>query len=313
MRNRKDEYVVPFKTPVDYFKQVLDGKYENVNIFKRLLEDKGWEGYDNDLHVYPFNKAVPGMLSVGCPNSCPFCPTALTHKRNIYFGDPNFIIPQYANMKVHFMDENFFSNDMKVVLPLLKEHNVEWLAMSDYRSTVRALKIHGEKYLYKCGLRVIEMGLENVVLYRKAQAPIETKDIVIYYLNMTCLPGETKYSIKQNAEWMKKNSLARPIHFNNSLWYAPGQFYHPYENKGAKDGQWLDGAYARTRPSWMPISLLREEYRIVDLELANYYGQMVYGNKIYTPKKAGTIGHFIQGCQQRAAWLLTGIRCGAIT
>jgi len=44
----------------------------------------------------------------------------------------------------------------------------------------------------------------------------------------------------------------------------------------------------------------------------NFYNQLVYGWKIYNPKMSGNIGVFIGNDQQRAAWLLTGIRCGGI-
>jgi len=207
---------IPFKTPVDYFKKILRGKYENINRFKTLLGNR-WQEYDCDLHIYPWTKARPGMLSVGCPNQCPFCPTAHLHKGRIHFGDYERIIPQYVDECIHFMDENFFYNNMEVVLPLLKKYNIRWLAMSDYESIVRVLETFGEYYLYECGLRVIEVGLENIVLYKKVQKEIETQKIQIYYLNMTCLPEETKMSIKENAAWMEMSNkpIMNPIHFNN--------------------------------------------------------------------------------------------------
>lgn len=305
------EAKVPFKTPVDYFKEVLCSKYENVNRFKELLAKKGWDGYDCDLHIYPYVKAKPGMLSIGCPNQCPFCPTAHTHRGYIHFGNYEHIISQYADECIHFMDENFFYNKMDIVLPLLKKWNVQWLAMSDYKSTVQVMETFGEDYLYECGLRIIEIGLENIVLYKKVKKKIKPDRIAIYYLNMTCLPGETKSSILENAKWMKDVSLKNPIHFNNGVWYACGQFLYPYKEMEEK-GQYLVGEFARVLPTWIPYSLLVQDYTIINLERANHFNQYVYGWKMYNPKMDGNIDVFIGTDQRKAAWMLTSIRCGAI-
>jgi len=307
--------IVTFKTPVDYFQQVLDGKYQNINRFKKLLETKNdWDGYDCDLHIYPYIHARPALLSVGCPNQCPFCPTAITHKGRIHFGNYKYILSQYKNENIHFMDENlFYNNSMDRILILLKKQKIQWLAMSDYKSTIKILEKFGEDYLYDCGLRIIEIGLENVALFKKVKDYIPTKKIVIYYLNMTCLPGETKESIAENARWMKPVSLKRSIHFNNGVWYACGQFFYPYDGyQGIGKGKWVNGKIARTRPSWIPNSLLSQEYNIISLERTNYYSQLIYGIKIYKPKSQGIIGDFIQGNQRLATWMLSGIRCGGI-
>ncbi len=301
---------VPFKTPVDYFNIVLGGYYNNINDFKELLDKRGWGAYDCDLHIYPYTTAQPAMLSVGCPNQCSFCPSAQVHKGKIHFGIPEVIIPKYENETVHFMDENFFYNDMNRVLPLLKKYNIKWLAMSDYHSTKRVLIQFGEEYLFDCGLRIVEMGLENVVLHKKVQEKFHMKKIAIYYLNMTCLPGETKESIQKNADWMLDVSLEKPIHYNNGVWYACGQFFYPY--KHVKGGKYIDGDLARVRPTWIPNTLLIQDYEILDLEEANYWSQLVYGIKMYRPKMSGNIDDFINGDQDRAAWLLNGLRCGAI-
>jgi hypothetical protein len=210
------------------------------------------------------------------------------------------------------MDENFFHhNEMGLVLALLQRYKVTWLAMSDYASTKKMLDIYGEDELYDCGLRTVEIGLENVVLCKKVKNKLLTKKIAIYYLNLTCLPGETKESIAENRDWMIGASLRHPIHFNNGVWYACGQFYYPYVKEEAP-GRMLEGSIARTLPTWIPKTLLRQSYEIIDLEKANYYGQMVFGIKLYRPKMKGTIGEFVKLNQRRAAWLLTGIRCGAI-
>jgi len=305
------DYKVPFKTPVDYFAEVLNSNYNNINDFGELLKQKkGWEGYDCDLHIYPFIAAQPTMLSVGCPNRCPFCPSALVHKGRIEFGDADYILSSYVGKVLHFMDENFFYNDMKKVLPLLKKYDIIWLAMSDYESVMRVLEEFGEEYLYDCGLRIIEVGLENVVLYKKVKKKIPTKKVVIYYLNMTCLPGETKESIMENTEWMKNVSLKRPIHYNNAVGYACGQFFYPYQLIAG--GKYVDGKLARTRPTWIPNTLLTQHYEIISLERANYYSQLVYGMKIYCPEMSGNIGNFIRNNQRRATWILSGIRIGAI-
>lgn len=307
---------VPFKTPVDYFVEVLKNNNNNIDCFKELLEQKKlnqphWSSYDNDLHIYPYNKAIPAILSVGCPNQCPFCPTAQTHKGKIVFGNPEIIIPQYKDENLHFMDENFFYNDMHRILPLLKRQRITWLAMSDYKSTMEVLEEFGEDYLYECGLRIVEVGLENIALYKKVENYIPTKKIVICYLNMTCFPGETKESIAENREWMKSVSLKNPIHFNNGVWYACGQFLHPYKKTLETMGK-VDGLLARTRPSWIPNSLLEQDYCIVNLETANFYSQLVYGQKMYAPKMCGNIGDFINARQRRATWMLSGLRVGAI-
>ena len=315
---------VPFKTPVDYFTEVLLCDYNNINRSPELIARSGWSGiYDSDLHIYPYNDAIPGMLSVGCPNKCPFCPSAVIHEGKIVHADPELVIPQLANKTVHFMDENFFYNDMKEVLPLLAMYNVTWLAMSDYQSTLRVLEEFGEHNLYECGCRVVEMGLENVALYQKVKKPIETDLIQMYYLNMTCFPGETKETIRENAKWMAGTvSLLKPIHHNNGVWYACGQFLYPYTEPVG--GAWVlerrDFGVARTRPTWLPDSLLDETYEVVSLSMANYYSQLVYGKKIYRPKMQGTIREFVKeaktlrltSAQDEVAWLLTGIRNGAI-
>ncbi len=305
--------LVPFKTPVDYFNEILGGDYNNINNFKTLFELRRWKGYkgfDCDLHIYPYTSAEPALLSVGCPNQCTFCPTAQTHKGKIHFGDPELILPSYKNKNLHFMDENFFYNDMKKVLPLLRRYEIIWLAMSDYKSTKRVLEEFGEDYLYDCGLRIVEVGLENVIFYKKVEEKISTKRIAICYLNMTCLPGETKESIVTNMEWMESASLKRPIHFNNGVWFACGQFFYPYKHKAG--GRYLVGELARVRPTWIPHSLLTQGYEIVDLEKANYFGQLVYGMKEYRPKLFGSIGEFIGTNQRLATWMLSGLRVGAI-
>lgn len=314
-------YIIPFKTPVDYFDEILGGDYNAINKFKQLLDKKpDWlEKYDNDLHIYPYTAAVPGLLSVGCPNKCSFCPTAARHMGRIHFANAEHVIPQYAGQNVHFMDENFFANDMSIVLPLLQKHNVTWCAMSDYRRTVETFEQYGEDKLAASGCRLVEVGLENVALCNKVKnlPDLPNRRIRIYYLNMTCLPGETKETIQENARWMKQgeHSLAHPIHHNNGLWYACGQFYFPYD-QNPSDGYWISTKecvrYARVHPTWIPNTLLDQTFTICNLEQANYYGQLVYGIKQYRPPLHGSIREFIGDSAQRTVWLLTGIRCGAI-
>jgi len=307
--------IVPFKTPVDYFTQALDGKPENINRFYQIQkDDPQWLTYDNDLHIYPYVHAVPSMLSMGCNNKCKFCPTAKLHKGKVHFGDPEIIIPNYKNMNIHFMDENFFRNDMDVVLPLLRKYKIKWLAMSTYKETMKVIETYSEEYLYKCGLRCVEMGLENVDLMMKVdEAPYSFDEIAPYYLNMTFLPGETKETILNNAKWMRERmrSLEHPIHFNNGVWWAPGQFYYPYGRKH-KDGIMLDGKYARTQPTYIPNSFLDQDMEIVDLEDVNYHSQLTYDFKLYPEKDEYNIREFISGDVKRAMWVVVGLRVEGI-
>jgi len=210
-----------------------------------------WRHMDCDLHIYPYDHAQPALLSMGCFNRCSFCPTAKHFQGNVYFGDPEIILPYYGGATVHFMDEDFFRNDMAVVLPLLDKLGIIWTAMSTFDSFAEVLSKYGDGMLYHYGLRCVEIGLENVDLMMKVKHDITTKMVEVYYLNMTCLPGETKQTIRNNREWMKDRSLKRPIHFNNGLWYAPGQFYYPYDTVRT-DGIMLPSKYARTRPTYIP-------------------------------------------------------------
>jgi hypothetical protein len=301
--------IVPFKTPLDYFKEALKENPENINKFPEIQKTLGWEKEDCDLHVYPYVHAKSAMLSMGCKNRCFFCPTAQYYQGKIYHGDPEIILPHYTGMNVHFMDEDFFQNDMDLVLPLLKKYQIHWLAMSTYASSIHLFDRYGDEFLHEHGLVCVEMGLENVALMRKVHKPIKAHSVEIYYLNMCCLPGETKETIRANAEWMRYNGLRHPIHFNNGVWYAPGQFFYPYEHQGK--GMVLEGKYARTRPTYIPNTLLMEKYKIIDLEAVNHFSQLVYGIKKYPKQMEGSITDFIHN-QDDACWLITGIRVGGI-
>ncbi len=313
-----DKWRIPFKTPLDYFQQALLGNPENINRFREIQEALPiWKQYDNDLHVYPYVHALPSMLSMGCPNQCPFCPSGQFYKGKVYRGIPEVIIPQYAGENVHWMDENFFDNDMKVVLPLLKKHNLRWLAMADVYSTKKVLDEFGEDYLHDCGCRCIEVGLENVVHMRKVKEPFFMGKIPIYYLNMTFFEGETKESIWENRMWMNAASLEHPIHFNNGLWYAPGQYYHPYVEGSGHDklsGLFTNGSIARTKPSFVPHSFLNQKYKIVSMETVNHYSQLIYDFKMYPLKSEGSIYEFVGDPPdvKRTMWLVVGCRTGGI-
>jgi hypothetical protein len=306
-----EKMIVPFKTPLDYYLEAMGGNPENIDKFPIIQKTLGWEEYDNDLHIYPYTNAKSAVLSMGCSNRCFFCPTAEHFKGKIVFGNPEIILPYYEGQNVHFMDEDFFHNDLKIVLPLLKKYHITWLAMTTYQNMVKVLAEFGEDYLYDCGLRCVELGLENVVLMKKAGDTLVCKKIAVYYLNMTCLPKETKESIQANAEWMKTRSLEHPIHFNNGVWYAPGQFYYPYGEERT-DGIMTDAKKARTRPTFLPDSLIHQTYNIIDMEKVNYYGQLVYGLKMYPEETAGLLADFIGKDYKKACWAITGIRVGGI-
>lgn len=304
--------VVPFKTPSDYFVQALGGDPANIDRWHEIQKTiQGWDNYDTDLHIYPYTSAVPAMLSMGCAATCKFCPTAEIHKGRVWQGDPEKILPHYEGMNVHFMDEDFFSNDMRTILPLLKRYRITWLAMTRNIPFLRALGEYGEDALYDAGLRIVEVGLENVVHYMKCRTTAQTSRVAVYYLNMSFFPGETKESLQENAKWMKEHSLERPIHHNNGLWYAPGQYLYPY-GKEAEHGIETDSLFARTVPSYVPDSLLDQSFEISDLEKANYYSQLVYGFKLYNPR-AGSIREFVGTDHKKAMWLAVGLRCGALT
>lgn len=303
---------VLFKTPVDYYREVFESDPTKLDEGWELIRKKGFEKEDADLHVYPFTEARPAMLSVGCANRCNFCPTAAEFKGKKYFGTPEKILPAYEGQNVHFMDENFFDNPrIGDILTMLEAAQIQYTCMSDAGKLNEALDTFGEKRLVKSGLKCVEVGLENVVLMMKVKEEPKVSDFEIYYLNMTGLPGETKQTIRANADWMRTRSLKRPIHYNNGLWYACGQFYHPYGKPEA--GRYLDGDCCRTRPSFLPDSLLREDFELDDAERVNYFSQLVYGFKLYPQEKYGNIGEFIGKDQKRALWLLQGIRVGNVT
>lgn len=306
----RKELIVPFKTPLDYFLVALDGNAANINKYPEIQKTLGWDKEDNDLHIYPHTDAKSAILSMGCSNKCKFCPTALHFKGKVVYGDPETIIPNYANQSVHFMDEDFFNNDMDTILPLLKRYNVTWLAMSTYNNFKKVIAKYGEDYLYDCGCVCVEMGLENVALMMKCDRDLWTEKIAMYFLNMSFLPGETKESVKENSKWMKDRSLRHPIHFNNGVWYAPGQFYYPYES--IEGGEWTNSELGRVRPSWIPNTFLDQNFVVDNLELTNYFTQVVFGIKEYQVPKEGNIREFIDGDYKKAAWLITGIRCGGI-
>lgn len=306
-------YQVPFKTPVDYFIELLLEKPENINNFKELYDIKtDWHGkYDCDLHIYPYIKAVPSALSFGCPNTCSFCPTAKYYNGMVYRGDPEVIIPKYKDLYVHFMDENFFYNDMDIILPLMKKNNIKWLAMSDYKSTLSVFKRYGDKYLYECGLVCVEIGLENICLMKKiGEEEIPSDKVSIYYLNMVMLEGETINTIKQNSFFMSKHKLKNPIHFNNGTVFGAGQWYYPYGEE--KKGIMLPNKYARTSPTFIPESFLNESFTILSLKKANYYSQLIYGIKLFPEEEIYNVKDFIENNPDKVKWLVTGIRCGAI-
>lgn len=302
-----NEYIVPFATPVDYF-DLCNRDPENFRKLETLVTQAEIVG-DSDLHVYPYTRAKPAMLSAGCPNKCSFCPTAKAYKGQQYFGDEERIIPLYQNRCVHFMDENFFYHPrLDNILRLLKRSKIEWLCLSDATSLHKTIDRYGEDYLLDCGLRIVEVGLENTELKMKVKQPFSLKKIQIYYLNMTFFPGETIQTIRKNAGWMMSRSLSRPIHFTNSLWYSPGQYYYPQTNE--PDGVMLPGKYARTMPTFVPDSFLDQTFEVTNLEMTNYYATL---QKI--PKQIvsnGLVREFIGNDQNKASWLAIAARVSGI-
>lgn len=323
---------VPFKTPVDYFIQALKTNPENIDSFpliQRALPE--WTRYDNDLHVYPYTDAVPAMMSMGCRKRCSFCPTAKVHRGKIYFGDPEKILPFYNSMNVHFMDENFFMNDLRSTLPMLRRFKIYWLAMVDYSDAERVFNEYGEDYLYDCGMRVLEIGLENIDLMRKVKGEgLKAKRVEILYLNMTFMPGETKETIKHTADWMKRHSLKHPIHFYAGLWFAPGQYFYIYDDDEfsedvaepeimtKEDGVEIESPEGRTMPTYIPNSFLSETVEIRNVEKVNYYSNIVYNFRYFPKYEIIKVRDFIfptpdhPGDFRAAMWLAVGLRTGGI-
>lgn len=315
MQTTSNGYTIPFWISSDYYTHVLHNNPALINEFPRLQKDMPEINSDHsDLHIYPYIHAMPAILSMGCNHNCSFCPTAKIFKGNIYYGDYDKILYNYRNMNVHFLDENFFRNDMKHLLPLLKHYNIKWLAMSHFNDAMEVYENFGEKYLYECGLRVIEIGLENISLMRKVKGDgIQNKKIEIYYLNLTLLPGETKETIQSTSNWMKTHSLRNPIHYDNALWYTPGQFYFPYSNP-VNDGIMLKTKYARVVPTYVPNSLLNQTATVLNEKIINKYTYFLYTPEhVFHPKtKSFSIREFVGNDYKKVMWVVEGIRIGAI-
>jgi hypothetical protein len=138
------------------------------------------------------------------------------------------------------------------------------------------------------------------------------RNICLYWLYITYLPGETKETIKENRLWITGREVKNRIHFNNGLPESPGQYYYPYDND-CKNGIMLDGPKARTAPTYIPNSFLEESFFIKDLERVNFYSQLIMDYKLYPLFREYTVREFVTGKDQRhAAWLAIGIRCGGI-
>jgi len=311
-------YVVPFKISYDYFVEILRSDPGNLDKFPDLYRESGWTGFDCDLHYYPYISAGPLMLSAGCKNRCFFCDTAEHFKGKVYYGDAEKILSRYQDAAFHFMDEDFFANPaMDSILKIFKRRNIKWLAMTTHESFNAALDRYGEDYLAECGLRCVELGLENIALFKKVGTPVKVSKFQIYYLNLTCLPGETKETIRQNADWMRTRSLRNPIHFHNALWFCPGLFFFPMKTPAEK-GLYLNGQYAKASPTWVPETLLAEDFTIRNLEKVNYYSHLMYRVQYFPEKTSGNFREFVLSDssaeqQRRALWALVGLRVGGIT
>ena len=308
-------HLVPFLLTSDYFLKVLDGNPERINRFWEIQDKYPELNKDHDnLHIYPYVQARPAILSLGCNNQCVFCPTATIFHGKVFFGDPEFILPHYENQNVHFLDENFFLNDMDKVLPLLRRYNIKWLAMSHFDDVMRVYRKYGEDYLFACGLRVVELGLENISLMRKVEGNgVPNKSVEIFYLNLTFLPNETKETIQQTARWMITHGLRNPIYHYNGLWYSPGQYYFPY-GKEESEGVLLETKYARVVPTYIPYTFLNQEIVIEDADLVNKYAHLIYSKDyvLFPTKREYRIGEFIGNDYRKAMWVVVGIRVGGI-
>ena len=299
--------------PIDYYMKALRGGEISINNFYDIQQQEPyWQTPDADLHIYPYTHAVPSMLSMGCKNKCSFCPTAMHFKGTRIEGDPGVIIPKYKNCNIHFVDEDFFDNSkIDSILPLLERYNIKWLAMTTYKNAVDIFKQYTPKRLHECGCRVIEMGLENIALYKKVgDYELANPYIEICYLNLSFLDGETKETLGLNGDWMRPRSLRKPTHFNNGVWFAPGQYYYPYEK--IEDGFYTSGQVARTKPTYIPESLLNEDFEVANEEEVNYYSKLVNGFKVYPKKRNYNIKEFITNDEstdwKKAMWLAVGFR-----
>jgi hypothetical protein len=301
-----------FMRPVDYFQEGCNGKQNNIDYFPIIQKrKKKFRSQDNNLHFYPYIEAIPALLTAGCSNKCFFCPSYAIYKGKIYAGTPEIILPHYANMNIHFMDEDFSNNDLERVLPLLKTYNIQWLAMIPAKKFKVIFEHYGEDYLYDHGLRIVEMGLENICLFNKVKGhEVKPKKIKIMYLNMTFLPGETVETIKENAMWMMERSLPNPIYYTNGTWVGPGQFYYPSVKE---KGLYLKNVpESRTMPTFIPESFLNCTIKIYDLEQVNTYNKLLYDFKMYVKDGKYNVGEFIDGDYKKTRWVATGIRAGGI-
>jgi len=308
----RDKYFVS-----NHYKEVLQmGKIPIENYCEEIKKYPEYAKHHSDLHIYPYINSNQTFLSCGCKRKCQFCLTAEIFKGKRIEGDEKIIIPKYKRQSVHFMDEDFFLHSrLGEVLKLLKEHKVEWLAMATYTSTLKAIKKFGAKYLSECGCRVIEVGLENVIHCMKVgEEPISNPYIQICYLNMSFFPGETKHSLKANAEWLRTRSLQRPIHHNMGLWYSPGKFYYKNDEK---DGRFTSSKRGAETPTYIPNSFLKQSAQIINLEHINFYSRLVMKCKYFPKKETFLIEDFIFGDEfgedwSKAYWLAIGIACGGI-
>jgi len=313
--------IIPFKTPPDYFREILNSKYSNINSFFELYQNFDNYGDDTDLHIYPYVTAQPGLLSVGCDKKCSFCPTFKLHKGNITNGDIDIIIPKYKDMSIHWMDENFFANDMTKILPLLKQYNIKSLVMSTASTINEVFDKFGEQYLYDCGIVAIETGLENVTLYNKVKLlTINPKLITMLYLNMSLFPKETKETLQANSQYMMDKTPNNLIHHYNFNWYSPGQYFYDY-GVPTKDMISIEGNIARVLPTNLPTSLSNQSIQFTNIKLSNYYNRLI--NKISISPDLRFDGSIIEFVkldvynilnntllteQEKLAYVVTGIR-----
>jgi hypothetical protein len=319
------DIVEGFKTPLMYFRDCLGGDSKRIIEFSDIQKrDPQWVYSDSDLHVYPYTFARPAMLSAGCENKCKWCPTAQYYGGNKYFADHEQVLSQYAGECVHFMDEDFFDNpNIDDILKLTKELDIKFLAMTTYTKLEQMVDTYGEQGLADCGLRVAEVGLENVALYKKVKDKIlnPNKHFEVMFLNLTFLDGECKETIKQNAEWMKSRSIEHPIHFSNGVWFAPGQYLYNYGTHwDLPQRNRLDAPVSRSIPTYVPDSFLNEDFKVDNLEIVNHFSRLVADVKMYPSRDSYNVEEFISATEpklskedyKRVIWLAVGIRVGGI-
>jgi len=312
-------YEIVFKTPVQYYVELLKENPDNINKMQDILKDNPeWLDSDGDLHIYPYVDAVPALLTAGCKNSCKFCPSYQYYKGRTFAGDYELVLNQLKNKQVHFMDEDFSNNDLDKIFPLIKKNNIQCLFMTTPNKFQDMINNYGEDYLYQHGVRAVEMGLENIIHMNKVKnfKIKKPEKIQILFLNISFFDGETKESLRENAKFIKQYDPSKLMYYNNYNSYGTGQFYFEYDankREGLKEkGIVIESRKARTSPTFVPNSFLNEDFEIIDLEKTNHYSLLSNSVKFIPKKNNHNIFNFCGYDTKKYKWLVTGIKCGGI-